>query len=129
MVDLAQYYDEGYITVKSIAQRQDISEKYLEQIINIISKCGYVMSIRGPKGGYKLSKPPKAFTAGMILRAVEGSLAPVECVEHGSSCLRSDFCSTYYLWGRIKTAVDEVVDSITLQDLLDNCTDKNNYSI
>ena len=81
MLDLAMHNDEGYISIKTISQRQGISEKYLEQIIKMLSKCGLVESTRGAQGGYKLLKEPKEYTVGEILRVTEGSLAPVSCLD------------------------------------------------
>lgn len=119
MLDLATNYTGNPIRLKDIAQRQQISEKYLEQIISILNKAGYVRSIRGPQGGYVLQKPPKEYTIGMILRLTEGSLAPVECVENEAAfCDRGDKCVTYILWKKLNDAVNGVVDHTTLEDLI-----------
>lgn len=119
MLDLATNYSGDPIRLKDVAQRQDISEKYLEQIISILNKAGYVRSIRGPMGGYMLQKPPEQYTVGMILRLTEGSLAPVECVENGSSmCAREDDCVTRMLWKKLNDAINSVVDHVTLEDLM-----------
>lgn len=117
MLDLAMNDSGHAITVKSVASRQNISEKYLEQIIPALSKAGYLKSSRGPQGGYSLAYPPEEYTVGMILRLTEGSLMPVRCVEPGV-CEREDNCAALYVWEEIYKAVSDVVDSITLADLM-----------
>lgn len=120
MLDLATNSGEGPISIKDIAKRQEVSEKYLEQIISVLNKSGYVQSIRGAQGGYILRKSPAEYTVGMILRTTEGSLDPVECVNsEGAECERMDKCVTVEIWKRISDAVSGVVDSITLQDLME----------
>jgi len=118
MLDLAINHTGEYISIKSIAARQDISEKYLEQIITQLNRAGYVRSVRGAQGGYMLSKAPSEFTVGMILRLMEGSLAPVSCAEDESSCDRASRCVTLEVWQKIQEAVENVVDNITLADLV-----------
>ena len=106
-------------TLKDIAKRQNISDKYLEQIISILNNAGYVKSVRGPQGGYLLKKEPKEYTVGMILRLTEGSLAPVACVEEDSEpCERVQSCATYVVWKKLYSAICDVVDNITLEDLV-----------
>lgn len=120
MIDLATNRDQGPVRVKDIAGRQGISEKYLEQIISMFNKGGYVKSIRGAQGGYLLTKEPRDYTVGMILRLAEGSIAPVACVdENAEECARKEACVSAKLWEKINDAVNEVVDNTTLQDLLD----------
>ncbi len=120
MLDLALNNTGEYITIKSIAGRQEISEKYLEQIISILNKAGYVKSIRGAQGGYKLAKEPSEYTVGMILRLTEGSIAPVDCLDDDSDeCSRSVNCVTREVWVELYDAIRSVVDRITLQDLVD----------
>lgn len=102
-----------------MAKRQEISEKYLEQIISILNKAGFVKSVRGPAGGYSLKRKPEEYTVGMILRLTEGSLAPVDCVEDGTDCGRSDQCVTVMLWQKLNDAINGVVDNITLADLVE----------
>ena len=120
MIDLAMHLDEAPIRVKDIASRQNISEKYLEQIIALFNKAGYVKSIRGAQGGYLLTREPKEYTAGMILRLAEGSIAPVFCVEEtAETCERKSACVSAMLWQKMNNAVSEVVDNTTLQDLVD----------
>lgn len=120
MIDLALNGQESYVPIKSVSQRQEISEKYLEQIITQLSRAKLVKSARGAQGGYKLVRDPKDYTAGEILRAVEGSLAPVACLEPGhEACSREAQCPTLDLWKKIQSAVNEIVDHTTLEDLME----------
>lgn len=123
MLDLAINYNGEFISIKSIAARQDISEKYLEQIITQLNRAGYVKSVRGAQGGYMLAKAPSEYTVGMILRQMEGSLAPVNCLE-GEVCDRATSCVTQEVWGKIQKAVENVVDNITLDDLVTRYQEK-----
>ena len=108
------------VRIKDIAARQEISDKYLEQIISVLNKAGYVKSLRGPQGGYRLSKSPKEYTVGMILRLTEGSLAPVACLEdEENQCSRQDECATLILWEKLYDAIRGVVDQYTLADLVE----------
>ena len=118
LLDLAVYDTGEPVSLKDIARRQDISEKYLEQIISILNKAGYVRSVRGANGGYILRKKPEEVTVGMILRLTEGSLAPVACVTDEGECEREQDCVTIYVWRRLNEAINEVVDGITLADLV-----------
>lgn len=131
MLDLAINHTGSYIPLKAIAQRQEISDKYLEQIIHILSKGGLVQSARGSQGGYRLARRPEEYTVGEVLRLVEGSLAPVSCLDCGSSCDRMDKCITIGLYKKIQDAVDNVVDHTTLQDMIDEYQTKStcDYSI
>lgn len=131
MIDLAIYEDEGYVKIKDIAKRQDLSDKYLEQIITILSRAGYVKSIRGAQGGYKLSKPTSEYTVGMILRLTEGSLSPVACIDSSDchiECERYDNCATIEVWKKLNDAINNVVDNITLKDLVEIQKEKNKYT-
>ncbi|MFO7154823.1 MAG: Rrf2 family transcriptional regulator [Caldicoprobacter oshimai] len=122
MLDLALNSSQDSVPVKSIAERQNIPGKYLEQVLSALKKAGLVKSVRGPTGGYMLAKPPEHITVGDILRALEGDLAPVKCVEQGQKkekCARERQCITKYVWARIRDEVNQVVDSITLKDLAD----------
>ncbi|MEL7650121.1 MAG: Rrf2 family transcriptional regulator [Sedimentibacter sp.] len=119
MLDLALNNTGEYIKIKNIAERQEISEKYLEQIVTALSKANYVKSVRGAQGGYKLAKSPEEYTVGMILRLTEGSLSPVACVEDCSECNRTDNCVTIEVWRRLDDAINNVVDNITLADLVE----------
>ena len=94
MLDLAMNGENNIVRIKDIAERQQISDKYLEQIISVLNKAGYVRSTRGPQGGYSLRKAPEEYTVGDILRLTEGSLAPVACVEEEGSCEREVDCVT-----------------------------------
>ncbi|SHI18105.1 transcriptional regulator, BadM/Rrf2 family [Sporobacter termitidis DSM 10068] len=118
MLDLAQSGGDHYVTIKSISERQDISSKYLEQIISILNRAGYVKSVRGSQGGYKLARPPEEYTVGMILRLIEGSLVPVSCMDdEPNQCPHCETCVTLDVWKQIDEAVSGVVDNITLADL------------
>lgn len=119
MLDLA-LEENQIVRLKDVAGRQEISIKYLEQIISVFQKCGYVKSLRGPGGGYMLAKKPEEYTVGMILRQIEGSLAPVACLkEEENSCSRSRECVTLRFWQMLYDAVNEVVDKVTLADLVE----------
>lgn len=118
MLDMAIHKDEGAIKLKDIASRQEISEKYLEQIIATLNKQGLVVSQRGASGGYYLSKSPKEYTVGEIIRAIEGSLAPVECLSTPTNpCNRKANCVTLKIWEELNDAINDVVDKYTLADL------------
>lgn len=120
MLDLALNNTGECIKVKEIAGRQGLSEKYLEQIIAILNKAGYVKSVRGAQGGYRLVGDPKDYTVGMILRLTEGSLAPVACLDMGmDECDRCDTCETLEVWNELYQAVNTVVDGITIADLVE----------
>ncbi len=120
MIDLATYNIGEPISIKDISKRQEISEKYLEQIISILNKAGYVRSVRGAQGGYLLTKEPKDYTVGMILRLTEGDLAPVSCVNAREDvCDKRDTCVTIRIWQQINDAIGNVVDNITLEDLIE----------
>ncbi len=132
MLDLALHNTGEYVTIKSISARQEISDKYLEQIITQLSRAGFVKSIRGAQGGYRLAKAPEEYTVGAILRLIEGSLAPVSCLEEGADpCLRSGQCATLDVWKQMYEAINNVVDNITLADLVDkqNSLTGNDYVI
>lgn len=131
MLDLATYNTGEPVSIKDIAKRQQISEKYLEQIISILNKAGYVRSIRGSQGGYLLKKNPDEYTVGMLLRLTEGDLSPVSCAAvENNECERRDSCVTVRVWRQINEAVNNVVDNITLEDLLEWQAEKSDqYSI
>ena len=120
MLDLSINEGERLVRVREIAERQRISDKYLEQIISTLVKNKFVISTRGPQGGYRLSKKPRDYTVGSILRVIEGKLSPVACLEdEKNECIRKEECITLVLWEKLDEAINNVVDNITLQDLLD----------
>ncbi|MGN0152077.1 MAG: RrF2 family transcriptional regulator [Wujia sp.] len=120
MLDLAVYNTGEPIALKDIAKRQNISEKYLEQIISILNKAGFVRSVRGAQGGYILTRDTRDYTVGMILRLTEGELAPVSCVgTEAVPCDRMDECVTIKIWQRLYDAINGVVDGITLADMVE----------
>ncbi len=120
MLDLALNDTGETIRIKDIAARQEISEKYLEQIIAVLNKAGFVKSVRGPQGGYRLARKPKDYTVGMILRLTEGSLAPVPCLDDDpNECNRQEDCVTIFIWEKLYEAINSVVDGFTLADLVE----------
>lgn len=131
IVDLAAHEGEGQVSLKSVAERQGLSENYLEQLFSSLKKSGLVKSVRGAQGGYLLAKSSEKITVGDVLRSLEGTLCPVECIDPDvpSRCSKSDMCVTADVWAKIRDKINEVVDSITLADLvsdLENKT-KNDY--
>ena len=118
MVDLALSGQGQPISLKDVAQRQQLSDKYLEQIVTPLSRAGLVRSVRGAGGGYLLTRRPEEYTVGEILRPLEGDLAPVECATDAQFCERSGQCVPVELWQQIHRAVSEVVDRTTLADLV-----------
>ena len=118
-VDLAEHKNDGYISLKDIAERQNVSKKYLEQIIPILNKSDVLRTNRGAQGGYMLSRSPEKYTVGEILRLTEGALVPVDCVEDPGGCERSGDCATLPVWQGLYKVINEYLDSITLQDLVD----------
>lgn len=118
MLDLALNETGECIKVKDIAGRQGISEKYLEQIIAVLNKAGYVKSVRGAQGGYRMARDPGEYTVGMILRLTEGTMAPVTCLEEGApECGRRGVCETLEVWQELYEAVNRVIDNVTIADL------------
>lgn len=128
MLDLAQYSNEQeYVSIKKVSKRQDISEKYLEQIVAQLSRAGYVRSTRGAQGGYCLTMEPDQYTVGMILRLIEGNLSSVSCLEDNpNKCRRCNNCVTLEVWQQINDAVNDIIDHVTLQDLLEKQLQKEN---
>lgn len=120
MLDLAINNTGEYIPLKDISERQNITVKYMEQIISLLKKSGFLESTRGNGGGYRLSKTLRDYTVGDILRAAEGSLAPVACLEdEENQCERSSICATLKFWTGLDKAINDYVDSVTLQDLFE----------
>ncbi len=129
MIDLAEHQNGEYIALKDIAKRQNISKKYLEQIVPILNKTGILQANRGFQGGYRLAKAPGKYTVGDILRLTEGSLTPVSCAEDPDICERSAFCPTFPVWNGLYKVINEYLDSITLEDIIDSRRAKDNYII
>lgn len=119
MLDLATYDNGEPVKLRDIARRQGISEKYLEQIVSALQKASLVKSFKGARGGYMLQYPPKEYTAGYILKTVEGNMAPTECVgENCIVCEKSEICVSHRLWQKLYTAINDVLEGITLEDML-----------
>ena len=130
MIDLVEHQSEGYVPLKEIAERQEISEKYLESIIKILVKAKMLDGLRGKGGGYKLTRAPEQYTVGSILLLTEDSLAPVSCLENGAvPCARAAECRTLPMWQGLDKVINEYLDGILLSDLvlLDSAGD--NYVI
>ena len=109
------------VRLRELAEKQEISEKYSEQIISLLRRGGIVLAKRGTQGGYDLAKDPKKITVGEVLRLTEGDLSPVPCLENnGEPCERKNSCATYMLWSKLKDAIDSVVDNITIADLAEH---------
>ncbi len=132
LLDLAEHKNDGFIALKDIAKRQNISKKYLEQIIPILNKSDILNANRGYQGGYKLAKSPDKYTVGEILRLTEGSISPVACLDHDPiECERSAECMTLSMWKGLAKVIDDYLDGITLQDIIDQEHEKyaNDYVI
>lgn len=118
MIDLALNSDGNFIALKEIAKRQDITVKYLEQIVALLNKAGFLETARGNAGGYKLAKEPKDYIVGDILRATEGDLEPIICLTEDGVCQRKQICKTYSFWKGLDDVINDYIDSKTLEDLL-----------
>jgi len=119
MLCLAQRGGDAYIPLKEIAEAEEISQKYLESIMTILSKAGFLDAVHGKGGGYRLNRKPEEYTVGTILKLTEGSLAPVSCTTQGAAaCSRSTCCQTLPMWERLEKMIDEFFEGITLADLL-----------
>ena len=119
MLCFAQRGSEDYVPLKEIAEAEGISQKYLESIMTILSKAGFVDAVHGKGGGYRLNRPVEEYTVGSILKLTEGSLPPVSCTTQGAAaCSRSTCCQTLPMWERLETMIDEFFEGITLADLL-----------
>lgn len=128
LLDLALHTSDGYVALKDIADRQNISKKYLEQIVPLLNKSGMLKTNRGYQGGYMLLKKPSEYTVGEILRITEGSLAPVSCLDHEvNDCPRAASCMTLPVWEGLYKTVTEYLDGITLQDIIDNYNGNGSY--
>ncbi len=130
MVDLALHQGSGYIALKDIAQRQDISKKYLEQIVPLLNKAALLKTNRGYQGGYALSKPPENYTVGEILRVTEGCLSPVACLQYEeNTCPRKTECVTLSIWEGLYKVVNEYLDGITLGDIVNSVSDCGDFCV
>ena len=119
MLDLAQHREEGYISLKTIAERQGYSMKYLEMIVGSLKRAGLVASIRGKEGGYQLVRDPEEYTIGEILRCIEDNLAPVSCIKAGDICCEhAGECMTVPMWKELDDITNAYLDGVSLQDLL-----------
>jgi len=124
LVDLAEHRNDGFISLKDISERQDISKKYLEQIVTLLSRPGILRTNRGNKGGYMLAKEPDQYTVGQILRITEGELSPVSCLaDTPNQCERKGYCKTLPIWQGLEKVINRYLDDITIQDILDNFKD------
>lgn len=130
MIDLAEHQSEEFISLKEVAQRQEISEKYLESIIRLLVKDRVLDSLRGKGGGYRLKKDPDQYTVGSILRLTEESLAPVSCLDGNTdTCPRMAQCRTLSLWQGLDRVINEYLDSITIADLMHQGAPGDDYVI
>ncbi len=130
VIDLAINREKGYVTLKEIAERQDISKKYLEQIVPMLNKAGLLKTNRGYQGGYMLARSADKYTVGEILRVTEGNLAPVSCLEHEiNECERACECKTLFVWEGLHRVIGEYLNSITVQDIIDRTANPDDYII
>jgi len=120
MFELARQFGQGPISLRSIAEEQDISENYLEQLIAALRKAGLVESVRGAQGGYMLPVPPERISVGDIIRVLEGPIAPMECVSEDSTvdCGRAGTCASRIIWEKVRDSIAKVLDSFTLMDMV-----------
>lgn len=132
LIDLALHQQDGFIALKDIASRQNISKKYLEQIVPILNKSNILQANRGFQGGYRLVNPPSSYTVGSILRLTEGSLTPIACLDwNPEGCEHRNDCMTLPMWQGLNKVIADYLDNITLQDIIDDYQARsvNNYSI
>lgn len=130
MIDLAEHQTEGYVPLKEVARRQEISEKYLESIIKLLVKANLLSGLRGKGGGYKLTQSPEAYTVGSILRLTEDSLAPVACLVPGATaCARAAECRTLSMWQGLDKVINDYLNQITIADLVKSDISGDNYVI
>ena len=119
MIDLAEHQAEKYVPLKEVAARQEISEKYLENILKVLVQNGFLEGLRGKGGGYRLTRSPDQYTVEEILMLTEGSLAPVTCLEGDeNTCPRAGHCTTLPMWEKLDTIINDYLDSVSLADLL-----------
>ena len=128
LIDLAEHQNQGFVSLTEISERQNISKKYLEQIIPLFNKADVLRTSRGSQGGYMLSRPADKYTVGEILRITEGSLSPVDCVDRVPiECDRSADCATLPIWQGLSKVINEYLDGITLQDIVDQQHERDMY--
>ena len=119
MIELAEHNSDGYIPMKEIAERQDISLKYLEKILPALAKNNFIEGVHGKGGGYKLTRSPEQYRVGDILRLTEGDLAPVSCLEcNAAPCRRTAECRTRPMWHKLDRMINDYLDSVTIADLM-----------
>jgi len=119
MLDLALHSGKGPVLIKDISQREEISKRYLEQLFLPLKAAGLVRSIRGARGGFTLARPPSQIKLSEIIRVMEGSTSPAECIDDAGICSRTDSCVTREVWAEMKRALDKVLESTTLHDLVE----------
>jgi Rrf2 family protein len=132
LLDLAEHKNDGFISLKEIAERQDISKQYLEQIVALLNTSNILRANRGKQGGYMLAKDASLITVGQVLRITEGSLAPVSCLDDEvNKCERVDSCQTLYLWQGLNKVINDYLESFTLQHIMDQYQEQgaDNYMI
>ncbi len=130
MIDLAEHNHGEYVSLMDIAKRQEISEKYLESIVSVLSKSGLLISLRGKGGGYRLAKKPQDYPVGTILRLTEGPLAPVACLEGETNvCNRASRCKTLTMWEDLNKLINDYFDGITVADLMSESGHSDDYII
>ena len=120
LLDLALHRNEGFIALKDIAERQDISKKYLEQIVPLLNRSDLLRTNRGYQGGYALAREPSQYTVGEILRITEGDLCPISCLQNSpNECPRANECMTLFVWEGLYKTITDYLDGVTLQDIID----------
>lgn len=130
LIDMAEHQVGDYVPLREVANRQEISEKYLESIVKLLVRGGVLVGLRGKGGGYRLSRPPEQYTVGEILRMTDGSLSPVSCLESDSPpCPRMSYCRTLPLWQGLDKLVNGYLDGITLADLMQRNAPGDDYVI
>jgi Rrf2 family protein len=117
LVDLAQHYQEGLVPTAAVAARQAIPEPYLDQLFSILNKAGFVRSRRGPQGGHMLARPPHEITLDMVIRALEGTLAPLDCLDEPGECVLSSACAQRQVWRTVEEVVQSVLSTTSIADL------------
>ncbi len=119
MVDLARHYGQGPVQTSEIAARQFIPEPYLDQLLTVLRKAGLIRSIRGPQGGHMLMRPPSQITMGEVITALEGNISVLDCLDDMGTCQLSERCGQRSIWQEIRTMTRRILESVTIQDLLE----------